>query len=58
MVQCTCEREDTKQLGAMFMSELENGCINIWIDGIVPCLRDTETGEMKETVVFRIESRK
>jgi len=40
------------------MSELENGCINIWIDGIVPCLRDTETGEMKETVVFRIESRK
>lgn len=33
------------------------GCLDIWIDGIVPCLRDTKTGELKETVVFRIESR-
>jgi len=23
----------------------------------VPCLKDTETGEIKETVVFKIESR-
>ncbi|WP_285825654.1 hypothetical protein [Schaedlerella arabinosiphila] len=37
---------------------LEQGCIDIWIDDIVPCLQDTETGELKETVVFRIESRK
>lgn len=33
------------------------GCVNIWIDEIVPCLKDTETGEIKDTVVFRIESR-
>lgn len=33
------------------------GCIGIWLDEIVPCLKDTETGEIKETVVFRIESR-
>ena len=36
---------------------LKQGCINIWIDEIVPCLKDTVTGEMKETVVFKIESR-
>ena len=36
---------------------LKQGCINIWIDEIVPCLKDTVTGEMKETVVFTIESR-
>ncbi len=36
---------------------IEQGCINIWIDEIVPCLKDTETGEIKETVVFKIESR-
>lgn len=36
---------------------LRQGCINIWIDEIVPCLKDTVTGEMKETVVFKIESR-
>ncbi len=35
---------------------LEQGCIDIWIDDIVPCLQDTETGELKETVVFRIET--
>ena len=35
----------------------EQGCLDIWIDGIVPCLKDTETGELKETFVFRIESR-
>lgn len=34
------------------------GCINIWIDELVPCLRDTVTGEMKETIAFKIESRK
>ena len=36
---------------------LEQGCINIWIDEIVPYLKDTETGEIKETVVFKIQSR-
>lgn len=36
---------------------LERGCLDIWIDKIVPCLRDTETGELKDTVVFKIESR-
>ena len=38
-------------------NKLEQGCVDIWIDEIVPCLKDTETGEIKETVVFRIESR-
>ena len=33
------------------------GCLDIWIDEVVPCLKDTETGELMETVVFRIESR-
>ena len=27
---------------------LERGCLDIWIDEIVPCLRDTETGEIKD----------
>lgn len=36
---------------------IKQGCINIWIDEIVPCLKDTVTGDMKETVVFKIESR-
>ena len=39
------------------MSVIEQGCINIWIDEIVPCLKDTVTGEIKETVVFKVESR-
>ena len=33
------------------------GVVSIWLDEIVPCLKDTETGEIKETVVFKIESR-
>ena len=32
------------------------GCLDIWIDEIVPCLKDTETGEIKDTVVFKIQS--
>ena len=36
---------------------IEIGCLDIWIDDIVPCLKDTKTGELKETVVFKIESR-
>jgi len=39
------------------MTLLEQGCVDIWIDEIVPCLKNTETGEIKETVVFKIESR-
>lgn len=33
------------------MSIVEQGCIDIWIDEIVPCLKDTENGEIKETVM-------
>lgn len=33
------------------------GLVYIWIDEIVPCLKDAVTGEIKETVVFRIETR-
>ncbi len=39
------------------MTSIEQGCIDIWIDEIVPCLKDTETGDIKEIVVFKIESR-
>ena len=39
------------------MTAIEQGCIDIWIDEIVPCLKDTVTGDIKETVVFKIESR-
>lgn len=39
------------------MNLVEQGCIDIWIDEIVPCLKDTETGSIKETVVFKVESR-
>ena len=34
------------------MNQLEQGCIDIWIDEIVPCLKDVETGEIKETTVY------
>lgn len=34
-----------------------NGCVDIWIDEIVAYLKETATGELKETVVFKIESR-
>lgn len=36
---------------------VKQGCLDIWIDEIVPCLKDTETGEIKDTVVFKIQSR-
>lgn len=36
---------------------LNSGCVDIWLDEIVPCLKDIQTGEIKETVVFKIESR-
>lgn len=39
------------------MKEIDQGKVNIWIDEIVACLKSTETGELHETVVFRIESR-
>lgn len=39
------------------MSLLEQGCIDVFVDKIVPCLLENETGEVKETVVFKIESR-
>ena len=37
------------------MDLIKQGCIDIWIDEIVPCLKNVETGEVKETVVFKIE---
>ena len=39
------------------MNDEKIGGVGIWLDEIVPCLKDTETGEIKETVVFKIESR-
>ena len=36
---------------------LGQGCLNVWIDELVPCLKDTQTGELKETVVFKVQSR-
>ena len=39
------------------MNDAKTSGVGIWLDEIVPCLKDTETGEIKETVVFRIESR-
>lgn len=35
----------------------DQGCVDIWLDEIVPCLKDTESGELKDTVVFKIQSR-
>ncbi len=29
------------------MTSVEQGCIDIWIDDIVSCLKDTQTGEIK-----------
>ena len=37
--------------------EEQHGCLDIWIDEIVPCLKETATGDLKETVVFKIQSR-
>ncbi len=34
------------------MTSIEQGSIDIWIDKIIPCLRDTQTGEIRETVVL------
>ena len=36
---------------------INQGCLDIWIDEVVPCLKDTKTGELKDTVVFKIQSR-
>jgi len=30
------------------MNDVKNGGVGIWLDEIVPCLKDTETGEIKE----------
>ena len=42
----------------MTLSPDMEGIVDIWIDEIVPCLKNSETGETEETVVFRIESRR
>ena len=42
----------------MFLTiEEQQGCLDIWIDDIVPCLKETVTGDLKETVVLKIQSR-
>lgn len=33
------------------------GCVDILLDENVPCLRDNETGEIKETVAVEVRSR-
>ena len=39
------------------MNNILNGCVDIWLDELVPCLKDLETGLIEETFVFKIESR-
>lgn len=36
------------------MKNFAEGTIAVWIDGIVPCLKDNQTGEIVETEVVRI----
>lgn len=36
------------------MNSLSQGSIAVWIDEIVPCLKDNRTGEIVETEVVRI----
>lgn len=37
---------------------IEFGTIDILIDDLTPCLKDSKTGELKETVVFKVETKK
>ena len=39
------------------MNRIIKGCVDIWLDEMVPCLKDLETGTIEETFVFKIESR-
>ena len=39
------------------MNRIIKGCVDIWLDEIVPCLKNLETGAIEETFVFKIESR-
>lgn len=39
------------------MNNILNGCVDIWLDELVPCLKDLEIGLIEETFVFKIESR-
>ena len=36
---------------------MHNSSVNVWVDEIVPCLKESATQEIKETVVFRIETK-
>ena len=38
------------------VSLIEQGCLDIWIDDIVPCLKDTETGELKDTSFSKLKA--
>ena len=44
-----------KELKAMNNENI--GMLDIWIDELVPCLRDNETNELRDTAVFKFESR-
>lgn len=35
------------------MTRIEQGCIDIWVDEIVPGLKDNETGELKRLCFLR-----
>lgn len=37
------------------MENIDVGQVDIWVDDVVPCLKNNETGELKDTVVVRIE---
>ena len=37
---------------------IEFGTIDILIDDLTSCLKDSTTGEIKETVVFKIETKR
>lgn len=39
------------------MKESKRGLLNLYVDEIVPCLKNNETEEIVETVVFRVETR-
>ena len=38
--------------------EVNEGCLDIWIDEFSPCLIDSRTGEIKETIAYKITDRK
>lgn len=39
------------------MEQNKRGLLNLYIDEVVPCLKNNETGKFVETVVFKVETR-